>query len=434
LPRLWFPTSLGPRSKGGLGLQLMRPGPRWLSSPATSTLFVLMLLAVGCSGDIGDTTGASPTTSTPSIAQETLRDSPLRLTVHVAGEGEGSVRSSPLGINCPPDCEWWYKHNQEITLSYTSAANSAFGEWGGVCSGQENPCIVDMDSDYQDVTATFNAITAGPTAPEGETGPPPITNSGIFRIVISGIWCHTQTYDDILQLDGKGDEVFLSVGESIVGSNGTPIIQGHTTTSVVIGDEHYKEPDRQIAGQEVGLLGFDTEDKFPYPEPWELTSAPTRDRIPFLVARVNLSGGEAITITPTIWEYDGHGDGVRDWVKWVSQTFDSAMPSLNKVISNPSPSTATSAGGVITPSFVLTAISLGLRALANLPTGTPGDRPIGVSEGGSFVPTVIVLTADNARWLIQNDLGKGYGVIEIPYQDKAGQPGNYSLFIHVREL
>jgi Divergent InlB B-repeat domain len=381
---------------------------------------------------------------------EDLTESETRVTINKTGAG--TVISSPSGINCGQVCTGYFAPNQDVVeLTATANQGAVFDTWGGDCSGSNATCTLTLDS-HKTVTATFKASATGetpsttgpsgptPGEPTGESGPQQPTGSGIFRIVITGIWCEKETFDDILQGDGRGDEVYLSVGESILLSNGEPFIQGHESTSVRIGDlnETY-DPDRQVVGGEVGETGWDTGDKFPWPKPWVYVPPWTQDRLPFLVARVNLTGGKAIVISPTIWEWDDRSEGWRDWVTWFKGIFDSVVPSLKPVINNTNPSVSPSPGGVATTDFILTAISAGLGGLASLPTGRAGDRPIGISGGENpwtFIPKVVVLNEESARWMTQNDLGKGYGVIQLDYKDEpeTNQPGHFALFLHVTEM
>ena len=41
-----------------------------------------------------------------------------------------------------------------------------------------------------------------------------------FRATINGIWCRNETWDHALEIDGKRDEIFLSVSKREVDANG----------------------------------------------------------------------------------------------------------------------------------------------------------------------------------------------------------------------
>jgi hypothetical protein len=48
-----------------------------------------------------------------------------------------------------------------------------------------------------------------------------MANKGDFRVVINGFRVMAETYDDVLQLDGKRDEVFIMAGVKEGTSDGT---------------------------------------------------------------------------------------------------------------------------------------------------------------------------------------------------------------------
>ena len=76
------------------------------------------------------------------------------LTVTLEGTGEGTVTSTPAGINCGSECEAEFEEGEEVELSQSAETGSEFIEWGGACSGSGS-CEVTMD-EAQEVTATFD--------------------------------------------------------------------------------------------------------------------------------------------------------------------------------------------------------------------------------------------------------------------------------------
>ena len=80
------------------------------------------------------------------------------LSVTKAGNGQGSVTSSPTGIDCGSDCQETYTHGTAVTLTATPDANSIFAGWsGGACSGTGS-CVVTITA-AATVTATFTLKT-----------------------------------------------------------------------------------------------------------------------------------------------------------------------------------------------------------------------------------------------------------------------------------
>jgi hypothetical protein len=98
------------------------------------------------------------------------------LTVQVSGEG--TVLSSPDGINCGTDCSEDYEVGTAVTLAAHPAGGFIFAGWSGGCEGNA-PCQVTMDSS-REVTATF--LPAGSITVRKEAEPADPTNFS-FRTV-----------------------------------------------------------------------------------------------------------------------------------------------------------------------------------------------------------------------------------------------------------
>jgi subtilisin family serine protease len=80
------------------------------------------------------------------------------LSVTKAGNGHGTVTSSPNGVNCGSTCSGWFASGSSVTLTATPDADSAFAGWsGGGCSGT-GTCTVTMDA-AKAVTATFTDLS-----------------------------------------------------------------------------------------------------------------------------------------------------------------------------------------------------------------------------------------------------------------------------------
>jgi hypothetical protein len=92
------------------------------------------------------------------------------LSVTKAGTGNGTVSSSPLGINsCAAACSANFSFGTDVTLTADPAGDSTFTGWsGGGCTGTET-CTVTMDSD-KSVTATFAVKTYTLTVTKSGSG------------------------------------------------------------------------------------------------------------------------------------------------------------------------------------------------------------------------------------------------------------------------
>lgn|GEM_PF-3656213 len=128
---------------------------------ATATALVL---AGGCSlivdGDPAevietgtpDDTGAPDDTGTPDDSTTTTTTGPGdgdgdgdEFTLTVVTSGEGTVFSSPPGINCPINCIATFAAGTSVSLNAQTPGE--FIGWAGECSGNEGPCDVEMTED-----------------------------------------------------------------------------------------------------------------------------------------------------------------------------------------------------------------------------------------------------------------------------------------------
>jgi len=128
------------------------------------------------------TVNAVFTTSTPTI--QTLSVSKL-------GTGQGTIVSSPSGINCGSDCTENFNQGTSVTLTASASSGSSFASWAGDCSGSSNTCVVSMNAAKQ-VIGIFNAsVPSGYTLTVSKTG----TGSGTVTSVPAGITCGTDGTD-----------------------------------------------------------------------------------------------------------------------------------------------------------------------------------------------------------------------------------------------
>ena len=80
------------------------------------------------------------------------------LTVSFAGNGSGTVTSSPGGINCASTqgpCSASFASGTTVTLTATPVGTSSFGGWSGGCTNGASVCTFSLQSNTT-VIATFN--------------------------------------------------------------------------------------------------------------------------------------------------------------------------------------------------------------------------------------------------------------------------------------
>lgn len=110
-----------------------------------------------------------PTASNPSGGSETIFGSGTpapatrQLAVTLAGNGVGSVNSTPSGVACTGgSCSANFYLGSTVTLIPAASTSSGFISWSGNCAGSGN-CIVSMSAD-RSATATFlmnNTVRVG---------------------------------------------------------------------------------------------------------------------------------------------------------------------------------------------------------------------------------------------------------------------------------
>jgi hypothetical protein len=101
----------------------------------------------GWSGACTGTGACQVTMSANQSVTATFTSSVVRhtLTVTRAGNGAGTVTSSPAGINCGTACSATYPVSTAVTLTAVPAAGSTFAGWTGACSGA-GACQVTMSA------------------------------------------------------------------------------------------------------------------------------------------------------------------------------------------------------------------------------------------------------------------------------------------------
>jgi hypothetical protein len=97
------------------------------------------------------------------------------LTVHVGGTGEGTVTSTPSGIDCGATCSAEVAKGSVVTLKAAPAPGQLLGGWVGGCKPiSPDECEVAVNGETE-VTAAFLEAggkgEAGAQGPQGATGP-----------------------------------------------------------------------------------------------------------------------------------------------------------------------------------------------------------------------------------------------------------------------
>ena len=79
------------------------------------------------------------------------------LSVSLAGDGAGSVTSSPTGISCPADCNKNFEPGTVVQLTALADPNSSFSHWTGACSNNKTSSCSLTISEALSTSAVFSA-------------------------------------------------------------------------------------------------------------------------------------------------------------------------------------------------------------------------------------------------------------------------------------
>jgi hypothetical protein len=281
---------------------------------------------------------------------------------------------------------------------------------------------------------TVSAAPVGPNQASPVYTPPP---SGRFRVTLNGFLVVHETADHSMEVDGKRDEVFI-LAEAAEFNAAGEILNRTSPESAVLGDiQGYGA--RIPAGRASDLGGLRSSDPFPTSEPWRRSGAVSGRRPPMLLWEGTLTqGSRGVIIVPTIWEWDGPTDVLRQYRAGMASVFARYVRTLN--------ASETSFDRFLAP---MTGGPGSARVVGFEPTGNAADRPIGVNvRTGSFLsaseqqqglewftPQRLVLTYDLARQAVTNTRdGFGPGVFRITYTDHPELAGVYALFVQVERI
>jgi len=248
------------------------------------------------------------------------------------------------------------------------------------------------------------------------------SQTGRVRISFAGFDCIRETWDDILNTDGKGDEVYFTFSFLLGDKNGNTKLNYEKRTPVY-GDATGQFSNRISVGSCVDMFnnnkgGIKAGDNY---------------RTSLLLGEYDMTNGDILTVIPTGWEQDPIADNQASF----SSTIQSIGYSINQKI-------APLAIGIGILTMDPTAIILGASQLG-MPKlkaggeqgelGKPGTRPIGMEKYGDFSPKFLAITTPNLAFLSNSDMGFGKGVIAVHYDETAvgnlRDHGIYTILIKI---
>ena len=252
-------------------------------------------------------------------------------------------------------------------------------------------------------------------------------DAGRFRVTLTGFTVNQQSSDNILESDGKGDEVYFIIDsaryDGYTDRGGRPSVfaplsldttlrpNGNLTErqslqSVILGDVNFQNnPPRIRAGSASQVGGLRTGDRYPTNEPWNVSGALRTDRLPMLLWEGELTTErDLVVLIPTIWEWDGGNTEMRA----------AYTDSVN--------------------SYLTTSSKTFWDHIRGQDLFGAGDRPIGLLQNANgWVPRGLFLTFPTAqRAATTSPSGYGTGVVELRYGHSPKE--DYSIYLKIERL
>lgn len=260
----------------------------------------------------------------------------------------------------------------------------------------------------------------------------PLVERGRFRITFNGFKVLHQTLDDLLQRDGRGDEVFFLTRWQL-SEDGRAIRSSPELRSPVIGDANGRGGRIPAGSARPGFLspgtvgGLLTGDVFP-----DQLNVPGRQPTfnGALLFDDELTANQVLVVLPTIWEEDVRDDLLTSIGRSFNPVFDLGARSLSPL---PDPEHPGLLGRILATGGGL---GTGTHVRLNI-FGDPLSRPIGMRLGQNdyfFLPQRLRFSFADANAASRTDFGYGAGVIPITYTDAAALQGNYEIFVQIQRL
>jgi len=240
------------------------------------------------------------------------------------------------------------------------------------------------------------------------------SKAGWYAFYLTGFQVQQQTEDHALNVDGWGDEVFITMDVVETAPGGKKMgVSGRLPAVGNFGDrsraENVIKAGTANPNGTGGLKNVDT--YFGTPFPYRVWCGQL------------VEGQTNVVITSTIWEWDGTaGASFYDWMAWIKKhNTDLQQEDVVKAgaAMNANFGMYMQAGAVLTA-----AGAQGLLELKGV-LGVAKDRPIGMAGDGSFAPRAVILTYDIAvKALSQAWFGDPAGTFSIAYREPSGWPLN----------
>ncbi len=285
---------------------------------------------------------------------------------------------------------------------------------------------------------------------------PPETakRSGNYKFQMLGFTCNHPTNDDILERDGKGDEVYITCNgyTQHMDQSLTSMISGQTKVHGDVNNSDWiSGPNERIRfGSKSSFGGIKEGDSYPQ-RPYELNTslnypgANNLLQIPFQLFQFHLiEDAESVVVIPVIWEKDNNSEPFNDFLYFLSVPGVSDF--VNYVAGNANDAVLHSGDNTRPQLNYMHDILYNFRdpnngsrvTVTKSIVGDPHDRPVGMYDAGdhfSFNPIAIKLGYKEAEQLVNsNPLGVGNGIFKIDYIDDPALAGSYTLYFKIEKF
>jgi hypothetical protein len=295
---------------------------------------------------------------------------------------------------------------------------------------------------------------------------------GYFDVTLLGFTVNHQTRDDLLENDGRGDEVFLRCATLSYDRISNSLAMNTSLATKTFGDINRHSARRIQAGNAGSNGGLQSGNSVPSRNPSQPVPADERgDRLPLHVfGGMLIPGRDEVLIAPTMWEWDDlgetrpfwdavgdidnppfpwHGGGDNDRASRLQSAIETRSGNIAAAVRTLDPRSAH--GNFLTSGRTLRFPFVGGDMGGNRPIGMTA-APEGSPDGFEFTPQVLVLnfaTADrlaHTRFDLRTDIAGPDstmrtstsllppGVIPIHYVDQGDLGGDYTLFVHIQRV
>jgi hypothetical protein len=213
------------------------------------------------------------------------------------------------------------------------------------------------------------------------------TGNGKVKIYLRTISCDEQATDNIFDVDGKGNEVFVTIFYSVASSNGTTRYTNKITTAVY-GDITGRQGRNKAgtASTNGGIKARDVIYANPNTEAWmPIGDERFKGQLMF---DVELGPTDIISIVPVLWEWDSD-------TKTTQNSFESFLFNSFNAINVHTAPIAQKFHKVNSPFIYGDATSCidlaGMTRILQGVNGIDGNRPLGMKPDGTYSPKMFVL-------------------------------------------